>query len=69
MLSVVGLVRYSVYLARNLTDGVDGFMRGMRYAIHDRDPLVTRELCDVLRAAGVKRGVDRLSFASCHSTP
>jgi putative transposase len=41
-------------VARNLTDGVDGFLRGMRYAIHDRDPLFTREFRDVLRAAGVK---------------
>jgi hypothetical protein len=25
-------------IARNLTDGVDGFLRGKRYLIHDRDP-------------------------------
>jgi putative transposase len=42
-------------VARNLTDGVDGFLRGMRYAIHDRDPLFSREFRDVLRAAGVQR--------------
>jgi transposase InsO family protein len=41
-------------VARNLTDSVDGFLRGMRYAIHDRDPLFTREFRDVLRAAGVQ---------------
>ncbi len=41
-------------VARNLTDGVDGFLRGMRYVIHDRDPLFTREFCDVLRSAGVR---------------
>src|SRR5260370_15591778 len=41
-------------VARNLTDGIDGFLRGMRYVIHDRDPLFTREFCEVLRGAGVK---------------
>jgi putative transposase len=41
-------------VARNLTDDVDGFLRGMRYLIHDRDPLFAREFRDVLRAAGVK---------------
>ena len=41
-------------VARNLTDGVDGFLRGMRYVIHDRDPLFTREFSDVLGGAGVK---------------
>jgi hypothetical protein len=30
-------------IARNLTDGVDGFFQGKRYLIHDRDPLYTRE--------------------------
>ncbi len=41
-------------VARNLTDSVDGFLRGMRYLIHDRDPLFTREFRDLLRAAGVE---------------
>src|SRR5260370_25757344 len=41
-------------VARNLTDGVDGFLRGMRYVIHDRDPLFTREFRELLRSAGVK---------------
>jgi putative transposase len=26
-------------IARNFTDGVDGFFKGKRYLIHDRDPL------------------------------
>jgi putative transposase len=29
-------------VARNLTDGMDGFLKGMRYVIHDRDPLFTK---------------------------
>jgi putative transposase len=39
--------------ARNLTDGVDGFLKGTRYGIHDRDPLFTDEFRRVLRDAGV----------------
>ena len=40
-------------VARNLTDSTDGALRGMRYLIHDRDPLFTNEFRDILRAAGV----------------
>ena len=29
-------------IARNLTDEVDGFFRGRRYLIHDRDPLYSK---------------------------
>src|SRR5450759_1575769 len=28
-------------VARNLTDPVDGFLRGAKYLVHDRDPLFT----------------------------
>lgn len=35
-------------IARNLTDGVDGFFKGKRYLIHDRDPLYTREFLSML---------------------
>ena len=41
-------------VARNLTDEVDGFLKGMRYLIHDRDPLFTNEFRDILLGAGVK---------------
>jgi putative transposase len=56
---IAGIVRqphgdWMKQVARNLTDSVDGFLRGMRYLIHDRDPLFTREFRDLLRAAGVK---------------
>jgi putative transposase len=37
-----------------LTDGVDGFLLGKRYLLHDRDPLFTDELRGVLAASGVK---------------
>ena len=41
-------------VARNLTDDVDGFLRGKRYLIHDRDPLYTAEFLATLRGAGVQ---------------
>jgi hypothetical protein len=56
-------------VARNLTDGVDGFLIGKRYLLHDRDPLFTDEFRGVLAAAGVKclrlpaRSPDLNSFA------
>src|SRR5262249_2467071 len=30
-------------IARNVTDDVEGFLKGKRYLIHDRDPLYTQE--------------------------
>ncbi len=41
-------------VARNLTDAHDGFLRGKRYLIHDRDPLFTGAFQNVLLGAGVK---------------
>ena len=41
-------------IARNLTDGVDGFFMGKRYLIHDRDPLYTHEFLNVLANVGVQ---------------
>jgi transposase InsO family protein len=41
-------------IARNLTDGVDGFLRRKRYLIHDRDPLYTREFLYLLADAGIE---------------
>ena len=40
--------------ARNLTDGVDGFFKGKRYLIHDRDPLYTLEFLSMLADVGIK---------------
>jgi transposase InsO family protein len=40
-------------IGRNLTDAVDGILKGKRYLIHDRDPLFTSEFLDMLRATGV----------------
>jgi hypothetical protein len=41
-------------VARNLTDPVDGFLRGAKYLIHDRDPLFSKAFIAVLKAGGVK---------------
>jgi transposase InsO family protein len=41
-------------VARNLTDSVDGFLRGKRYLIHDRDPLFTDAFRAVLSAVGIE---------------
>jgi transposase InsO family protein len=56
---IAGLVRHPhdawiQQIARNLTDSVDGFLRGKRYLIHDRDPLFTDAFRAVLRAAGIE---------------
>ena len=40
--------------ARNLTDPEEGFLRGKRYLIHDRDPLFSKEFLEALAGAGVK---------------
>lgn len=41
-------------IGRNLTDAVDGLLKGKRYLIHDRDPLFTGEFLGMLADAGVK---------------
>ncbi len=41
-------------MARNLLDAVNGFLRGKRYLIVDRDPLYTREFRDALTREGTK---------------
>ena len=45
--------RWIEQLARNLTDAVDGFLRGKRFLIHDRDPLFTKVFEGILEGAGM----------------
>jgi hypothetical protein len=45
---------WMVQIARNLTDSVDGFLRGKRYLIHDRDPLFTKEFLSMLAEVGIE---------------
>ena len=40
-------------IARNLTDGFDGFLMGKKYLLHDRDPLFTDRFGKILRASNV----------------
>jgi transposase InsO family protein len=44
---------WMMQVARNLTDGDDGFLRGVQYLILDRDPLYTASFCGLLRDRGV----------------
>jgi putative transposase len=41
-------------MGRNLLDALDGFLRGKRYLLVDRDPLYTREFRELLTRAGTK---------------
>jgi len=41
-------------IARNVTDDVDGFFKGKRYLIHDRDPLYTQEFLSMLADLGIE---------------
>ena len=41
-------------IARNVTDAIDGFFKGKRYLIHDRDPLYTMEFLTMLAEAGIE---------------
>ena len=40
-------------IGRNVTDAVEGILKGKRYLIHDRDPLFTEEFLRVLGETGV----------------
>lgn len=41
-------------MARNLTDGLDGFLAGCRFLIHDRSSLFTLEFGMILENAGIR---------------
>lgn len=41
-------------VARNLTDGLDGFLHGCRYLIHDRSSLFTPEFAMILESVGIE---------------
>ena len=45
---------WTEHVFRSLIDDFDGFLIGKRYLIHDRDPLFTAALDNLLRAAGVR---------------
>jgi hypothetical protein len=41
-------------IGRNLTDSMDGILKGKRYLIHDRDPLFTGEFLETIASVGVE---------------
>ncbi|MCG8601582.1 MAG: integrase core domain-containing protein, partial [Verrucomicrobiales bacterium] len=41
-------------VARNLTDGFDGFLKGSEFLIHDRDPLFTAGFKRILHQEGIQ---------------
>ena len=41
-------------IARNVTDDFDGFFKGKRYLIHDRDPSVHTRVPDMLKEVGIQ---------------
>jgi len=43
-----------IQVARNLADCVDGFLKGKKFLILDRDPLFTKRFRQLLRSAGVE---------------
>jgi transposase len=53
-------------VARNLTDPVDGFLRGAKYLIHDCDPLFTEGSVAILAVGGVKSVKTPLQSPNCN---
>ncbi|MCE5340861.1 MAG: integrase core domain-containing protein [Planctomycetaceae bacterium] len=45
---------YMEQVAKILTDYEDGFLKGKKYLIHDRDPLYTDGFHNILKSSGVK---------------
>jgi putative transposase len=41
-------------IARNVIDSEEGFLKGKRYLIHDRDPLYTSRFCSILKSEGIE---------------
>lgn len=41
-------------IARNLTDPFEGFLKGKKFLIHDRDPLFTKDFRMILKSAGIE---------------
>jgi len=57
--SLAGLTKHPtaewmIQMARNATDEGSGFLRGMRYLLHDRDTKFCAAFLDVLRSSGVR---------------
>jgi hypothetical protein len=54
-------------VARNLMDPVNGFLRGAKYLIHDRDPLFSKAFIAILKAGSVKSVKIPAQSPNCNS--
>ena len=57
--SLAGLTKHPtaewmLQMARNATDDGSGFLRGVRYLLHDRDTKFCAAFLDVLRSSGIR---------------
>ena len=64
--SLAGLTKHPtaewmIQMARNATDESSGFLRGMRYLLHDRDTKFGAASLDLLRSSGIRRVVKKLT--------
>jgi len=57
-----------VQIARNVTDEVDGFFKGKRYRIHDRDPLYTQEFLNMPAEIGIESVKIAAAITGLHSS-
>ncbi|MEV0389219.1 hypothetical protein [Nonomuraea sp. NPDC050643] len=48
------MTRYTVQRARNLVMGLGDCIAGLRFAIHDRDPLSTSAFPEIFTAEGLR---------------
>ena len=53
-------------VARNLSDGAEGFLMRKRYLIHDRDPLFTEEFSKIIQASDrIREVIAELAELEC----
>ncbi|MFT4543070.1 MAG: putative transposase [Planctomycetota bacterium] len=58
---------FMAQVARNLTDCVDGFLRGIRFLICDRDTKFTKQFKQALEAAGVEVVLTPVMAPNCNA--
>jgi putative transposase len=59
---------FMAQVARNLTDCMDGFLRGHRFLICDRDTKFTKQFKQALKAAGVEVVLTPVMAPNCNAT-
>lgn len=58
---------FMAQVARNMTDCVDGFLKGHRVLIRDRDSLFTAKFTSVLEGAGVRNVLTPVRAPNCNA--